>query len=127
MPGLDGGVTELKGGGAYGGRMSQPPNRKAAAIERREDARRRVGPITASALAGGVMVTAIGSGLAWLTAPGRSGTSTSAAPTSSSTAPSSSSVSPSSSSATGGLQPSDQPPLPSDGGDGLAQAVTGGS
>ena len=110
--------------------MSQPLHRTAAAIERREDARRRVWPITATALAGGVMLTATGSGLAWLTAPGRSAVSTSSAPTSSSsssTAPSSSSLSPSSSFGTDSLQPPGQLPTFSGGGGGLPQAVTGGS
>jgi hypothetical protein len=112
--------------------MSKPLPRNAAAIERRDDARRRIWPITAAALAGGVMLTAAGSGLAWLTAPGRNAVSasTSAAPTSSSsssTAPSSSALSPSSSFGTDSLHPSDQLPSYSGGGGGLPQAVTGGS
>lgn len=108
--------------------MSHALNHDRAAIERREEARRRIWPITATALAGGMVLTATASGLAWLTAPGRADAAT--APTSSSsssTAPSSSALSPSTSFGSDSLQPSDQLPTSSGGGGELPQAVTGGS
>jgi hypothetical protein len=105
--------------------MTQPRDHDRAAIERRDEAQRRLWPITATTLAGGVVVTAAGAGLAWMTAPGRATTSTS---TSTSTSSSTSSSSTSSTQlGPDSLQPSDQLPVPSDSGDGLPQAVTGGS
>jgi hypothetical protein len=103
--------------------MTQPPDHDRAAIERRDEAQRRLWPITATTLAGGVVVTAAGAGLAWMTAPGRAtiSTSTSTSSSTSSSSTSSTQLGPDS------LQPSDQLPVPSDSGDGLPQAVTGGS
>lgn len=93
-------------------------------MERRDEAQRRLWPITATTLAGGVVVTAAGAGLAWMTAPGRATASTS---TSTSNSTSSSSSSSTQLGTDDSLQPSDQLPVPSDSGDGLPQAVTGGS
>ena len=105
--------------------MSQPMNRPGAAAEQRDQARRRLRPITAATFASGAVLTATASGLAWMTGPGHSASSTSAVSPSSSSP--SSSFSSQAQDAQGSLQPPDQLPTAVDGGGGMPQAVTGGS
>jgi hypothetical protein len=98
--------------------MIQSRNRDGAAVERRDQAQRRLWPITSAVLAGGAMLTTATTGLAWATAPGRAASSTSVA------SPASTSPQPG---VDDGLQPPDQLPAPGGFGGGMPQAVTGGS
>jgi hypothetical protein len=109
--------------------MTQPRYRDDSAIERRDQARRRLWPVTASALAGGVTVTLVAAGLAYGYAPGRAATSAAASPsgsTGTSTSPQAQSTDPNSQFGDGGLQSTGQ--QPSFGGfGGYGHAVSGGS
>jgi len=52
--------------------MTEPRYRPVAdAVERRDEAQRRLSSITSAVLAGGIALTAVAGGLAWLSAPGR--------------------------------------------------------
>jgi hypothetical protein len=63
--------------------MTEPRWRpRAAAIDRRDEAQRRLSSITAGVLAGGIALTATAAGLAWLTDPGRSASAATTDPTS---------------------------------------------
>lgn len=110
--------------------MSQSRFRDDSAIERRDQAQRRVWPITATALAGGVTVTVVAAGLAFGYAPGRAATtstgSSSTGSSGTSTSPQAQSTDPNSQFGDDGFQSSQQPSFGGFGGYG-GHAVSGGS
>jgi hypothetical protein len=57
------------------------------AVERRDEARRRLWPITSAVLAGGAVLTAGIAGIAWVNAPGRGASSPLVSPSSDDASP----------------------------------------